>query len=41
VFFQQGDIWRNPEIGFTEVDKIGDLKNIVRVEVNQLDLVVV
>jgi hypothetical protein len=28
-------------MGFTEVDKNGDLKNRIRVEMNQLDLIVV
>jgi hypothetical protein len=41
IVLEQGKFWRNPKIGFTEVDKKGDLKNRIRVEMNQLDLVVV
>jgi hypothetical protein len=41
IVFEQGKIWRNPKIGFTEVDKNGNLKNGVRIEMNQFDLVVI
>jgi hypothetical protein len=41
IVLEQGKFCRNPEIGFIKVDKNGDLKNRVRIEMNQLDLVMV
>jgi hypothetical protein len=41
IVFEQEKIWRNPKIGFTEVDKNGDLKNRVRVDMNLFDLVMI
>jgi hypothetical protein len=41
IVFEQGKFWRNPKIGFKEMDKNGDLKDGVRVEMNQFDLVVI
>jgi hypothetical protein len=41
IVFDQGKIWRNPKIGFVEMDKNGDLKNGVRVKMNQFNLVVI
>jgi hypothetical protein len=37
----KGKFWGNPKIGFAEVDKNGDLKDGVRVEMDQFDLIVV
>jgi hypothetical protein len=41
IVFEQEKIWRNPKIGFTKVDKNGDLKNRVRVDMNLFDLVMI
>jgi hypothetical protein len=41
ITFEQGKVWTNPKIGFTKVDKNGDLKDGVRVEMDQFDLIVV
>jgi hypothetical protein len=41
IVFEQGEIWRNPKIGFTEVAKNSDLKNRARVETNRFNLVVI
>jgi hypothetical protein len=41
IIFEQGKDWRNPTIGFIDVDKNGDMKDGVRVEIDQFDLIVV
>jgi hypothetical protein len=41
IIFEQGKVWGNPKIGFAEVDKNGDLKDGVRVEMDYFDLIVV
>jgi hypothetical protein len=41
VVFEQGEVWRNPKVRLTEMDKNGDLKNRVRVQMDQLNLIVV
>jgi hypothetical protein len=34
VVFEQGEVWRNPKISLTKMDKDDDLKNRVRVKMN-------
>jgi hypothetical protein len=41
IIFEQGKVWENPKISFTDVDKNGDLKDGVRIEMDQFDLIVV
>jgi hypothetical protein len=41
VVFEESEVRRNPEEEFTKMDEKGNLKNGVRVEMNQLNLVVV
>jgi hypothetical protein len=41
IILEQGKVWRNPKIRFVEVDKNSDLKDGVRVEMDQFHLIVV
>jgi hypothetical protein len=41
IVFEHGKVWGNHKISFAKVDKNGDLKNGVKVEMNQFNLVVV
>jgi hypothetical protein len=34
LVFEQGEVWRNPKISLTEMDKNGNLKNTDRVQMN-------